>query len=195
MRMGLPVKQLIIATNSNDILHRFMSQNDYSQSPLQHTLAPSMDIMVSSNFERYLFDLFGRDGQALARFMTDPAEAARGVDPALWQQARQIFASARVSDDETCAVIREVYEQSQFLVDPHTAIGIKAARDCNADTSVPMITLATAHPVKFGDAVQRAGLDSPELPPHMRDLFEREERYAVLDNALGAVTDFVQRHL
>ena len=154
-----------------------------------------MDIQVSSNFERYLFDLFGRDGKALARFMTDPAEAARGVDPALWQQARQIFASARVSDDETCAVIREVFEQSQFLVDPHTAIGIKAARDCNADTSVPMITLATAHPVKFADAVQRAGLDSPELPPHMRDLFEREERYAVLDNALGAVTDFVQRHL
>jgi threonine synthase len=195
MRMGLPVRQLIIATNSNDILHRFMNKNDYSQSPLQHTLAPSMDIMVSSNFERYLFDLFERDGEALARFMTDPDEAARGVDPALWQQARQIFDSARVSDDETCAVIREVYEQSQFLVDPHTAIGIKAARDCNVDRAVPMITLATAHPVKFGDAVQRAGLDSPELPVHMRDLFEREERYAVLDNALGAVTDFVQRHL
>lgn len=195
MKMGLPIKQLIIATNSNDILHRFMSHNEYSQSQLKHTLSPSMDIMVSSNFERYLFDLFGRDGQALTQFMTASGPGINQLDPVRWEQARAIFSSASVSDEETCEIIRKVYEESQFLVDPHTAIGIKAARDRNADHAVPMITLATAHPVKFSDAVQRAGLETPELPPHMRDLFDREERYAVVDNALSAVTSYVKAHL
>lgn len=194
-QMGLPVKQLIIATNSNDILHRFMSRNEYSQSALKHTLSPSMDIMVSSNFERYLFDLFGRDGKALAQFMTATDDSHHSIDPARWQEAKQVFASAAVSDEVTCEVIRQVYEETAFLIDPHTAVGVKAARECNADSSVPMITLATAHPVKFADAVTRAGLDTPELPEHMRDLFDREERYAVLDNALSAVTGYVQSHL
>ncbi|MES3007378.1 MAG: threonine synthase [Pseudomonadota bacterium] len=194
-QMGLPVKQLIIATNSNDILHRFMSRNEYSQSALKHTLSPSMDIMVSSNFERYLFDLFGRDGKALAHFMTASGDANHSIDPARWQEAKQVFASAAVSDEVTCEVIRQVYEETAFLIDPHTAVGVKAARECNTDHSIPMITLATAHPVKFADAVTRAGLDTPALPEHMRDLFEREERYAVLDNALSAVTGYVQSHL
>jgi len=172
-----------------------MSHNEYSQSQLMHTLSPSMDIMVSSNFERYLFDLFDRDGLALAQFMSASGSGSHKVDAARWEKARAIFSSASVSDEQTCEVIRSVFEESQFLVDPHTAIGIKAARDCNADTAVPMITLATAHPVKFAEAVQRAGLESPALPAHMRDLFEREERYAVLDNALSAVTGYVQAHL
>ncbi len=194
-QMGLPIKQLIIATNSNDILHRFMSRNEYSQSALKHTLSPSMDIMVSSNFERYLFDLFGRDGKALAQFMTATGDSSHGIDPARWQEAKQVFASAAVSDEVTCEVIRHVYEETAFLIDPHTAVGVKAARECNADRAVPMITLATAHPVKFADAVARAGLDTPALPEHMRDLFDREERYVVLDNALASVTGYVQSHL
>lgn len=195
MQMGLPVKQLIIATNSNDILHRFMSRNEYALTELKHTLSPSMDIMVSSNFERYLFDLFGRDGKALAAFMQNSTDGAHSVDAERWEKARKVFASASVSDEVTCQVIRQVFEETEFLIDPHTAVGVKAARDCNADTSVPMITLATAHPVKFADAVTRAGLESPHLPEHMRDLFEREERYAVLDNAMGAITDYVKTHL
>ncbi|MCB1664850.1 MAG: threonine synthase [Pseudomonadales bacterium] len=195
MQMGLPVKQLIIATNSNDILHRFMSRNEYALTELKHTLSPSMDIMVSSNFERYLFDLFGRDGKALAAFMQSSASGAHSVDAQRWEQARKVFASASVNDEVTCQVIRQVFEETEFLIDPHTAVGVKAARECNADTSVPMITLATAHPVKFADAVTRAGLESPQLPEHMRDLFEREERYAVVDNALAAVTDYVKTHL
>lgn len=194
-QMGLPVKQLIIATNSNDILHRFMSRNEYSQAALKHTLSPSMDIMVSSNFERYLFDLFGRDGKALAQFMTTTGDSTHGIDPARWQEAKQVFASAAVSDEVTCEVIRQVYEETAFLIDPHTAVGVKAARECNADSAVPMITLATAHPVKFAEAVTRAGLDTPALPEHMRDLFDREERYVVLENALSSVTGYVQSHL
>lgn len=195
MQMGLPVQQLIVATNSNDILHRFISRNEYALSELKHTLSPSMDIMVSSNFERYLFDLFGRDGKALAAFMANSSDAPQSIDPARWQQARRIFASASVSDEMTCEVIKQVYDDTQFLIDPHTAVGVKAARECNNDKSVPMVTLATAHPVKFSDAITRAGLDTPQLPEHLRDLFEREERYAVVDNSIAAVTDYVKTHL
>src|SRR5690606_2091654 len=191
-QMGLPVRQLIIATNSNDILHRFMSRNEYASTDLQHTLSPSMDIMVSSNFERYLFDLFDRDGAALAQFM---ASDGCGVDSSRWDRARQIFDSASVDDEATCSTIRQVLAVSQSLIHLHTSSGLMAPRDCNPDYSVPMVTLATAHPVEFPDAVTRAGLDSPELPEHLRDLFEREERYAVLDNSLDAVTGYVQTHL
>ncbi len=195
MQMGLPVRQLIVATNSNDILHRFINRNEYGLSELKHTLSPSMDIMVSSNFERYLFDLFGRDGQALAQFMTSSTDGTHSVTPERWEQARKVFASASVNDDVTCEVIKQVYEETEFLIDPHTAVGVKAARECNTDKSVPMITLATAHPVKFADAVTRAGLDTPALPEHLRDLFEREEQYAIVENSKEAVTDFVKSHL
>lgn len=195
MQMGLPIKQLIIATNSNDILHRFMSSNDYSQGELKHTLSPSMDIMVSSNFERYLFDLFGRDGKALADFMSSTGVGDQKIDPARWKKAQEVFASARVDDETTCEVIREIFAETEFLIDPHTAIGVKAARECNADSSVPMICLATAHPVKFADAVTKAGLNTPQLPVHLRDLFEREEHYAVVDNSLNAVTDYIRATL
>ena len=195
MKMGLPIKQLIIATNSNDILHRFMSRNDYAQGELKHTLSPSMDIMVSSNFERYLFDLFGRDGKALAAFMTDAGEGSHSIDSERWKQAQKVFASASVDDETTCDVIREVFAENEFLIDPHTAIGVKAARECNTDKSVPMVCLATAHPVKFADAVKKAGLDTPQLPEHLSDLFEREEQYSIVDNSLSAVTDLIRSTL
>lgn len=194
-QMGLPVRQLIVATNSNDILHRFINRNEYSLSELKHTLSPSMDIMVSSNFERYLFDLFGRDGEALAQFMSNSGAGTHSVTPERWEQARKVFASASVDDEVTCEVIKQVYAETEFLIDPHTAVGVKAARECNTDTSVPMITLATAHPVKFSEAVARAGLESPALPEHLRDLFEREEKYAIVDNSKDAVTDYVKTHL
>ncbi|MDX1492330.1 MAG: threonine synthase [Pseudohongiellaceae bacterium] len=194
-KMGLPIDQLVIATNSNDILHRFMSGNEYEATTLMHTLSPSMDIMVSSNFERYLFDLFDRDGEALAQFMASANEGKHSVETERWKKAREVFDSASVTDEETCEVIRQVYADTEFLIDPHTAIGVKAARDCNANKKVPMITLATAHPVKFSDAVEKAGLESPQLPDHLSDLFEREERYTVLDNDISAVTDFVREQL
>jgi threonine synthase len=194
-QMGLPIEQLIIATNSNDILHRFMSANEYESTHLMHTLSPSMDIMASSNFERYLFDLFDRDGVALSKFMSASGNGKHSVDAAKWQKAKDTFASASVSDDVTCEVIREVFENTEFLIDPHTAIGVKAARECNTNTKVPMITLATAHPVKFSDAVLKAGLQTPPLPEHMSDLFEREERYSVVDNSFSAVTDYVRENL
>ncbi len=194
-RMGLPVKQLIVATNRNDILHRLISDNEYSLGELEHTLSPSMDIMVSSNFERFLFDLFERDATAVREFVTGLGEKPLQLEAQRWERAREIFASHAVDDDTTCEVIRQVFESTEFLVDPHTAIGIQAARSCNVDRSIPMITLATAHPVKFADAVTRAGLAMPDLPLHMQDLMARSERYEVLDNDLGQVTRFIRSQL
>jgi len=193
--MGLPINQLIIATNRNDILHRLLSGNEYSLGELEHTLSPSMDIMVSSNFERYLFDLFDRDASAVTSFVTGLGKQQQRLQPAQWQRARELFSSLGVDDETTCQVIARVFAETGFLIDPHTAIGVHAAQVCNKDRSIPMVTLATAHPVKFADAVQRAGLEFPALPLHMRDLFEREERYEVLDNNITAVTEFIQQRL
>lgn len=194
-QMGLPVRQLIVATNRNDILHRLISNNEYSLGDLEHTLSPSMDIMVSSNFERYLFDLFDRDAEAVSRFVTTLGSEPQQLEPERWQKARDLFSSLSVDDQTTCDVIASVYRDTEFLIDPHTAIGVKAARECNQDVSVPMITLATAHPVKFADAVEKAGLQSPELPAHLHDLFEREERYDVLDNDINVITEYMQQRL
>ncbi len=193
--MGLPVNQLVIATNRNDILHRLISDNEYSLGELEHTLSPSMDIMVSSNFERYLFDLFDRDADAVTAFVTGLGKEPQQLKPEQWQRARELFSSLGVDDETTCKVIAQVYRDTEFLIDPHTAIGLHAARQCNKDRSVPMITLATAHPVKFADAVEKAGLQYPALPEHLQDLFERDERYDVLDNDIKAVTEFMQQHL
>ena len=112
-----------------------------------------------------------------------------------WQKARSIFSSHAVDDAMTCQVIKEVYGNSDLLVDPHTAIGIAAGRQCNEDPAIPMINLATAHPAKFSEAVTRAGLEVPPLPPHLDDLFEREEKYQVLDNNLQSVTNYIQSSL
>ncbi|MGB2131558.1 MAG: threonine synthase, partial [Marinobacterium sp.] len=194
-QMGLPIEQLVVATNRNDILHRVISGNDMSKGDLVHTLSPSMDIMVSSNFERLLFDVYGRDGAAIndlmARFKTESVQ----LDPAQWDQVRELFDSYAVNDDTTCDVIKDVHAETGYLLDPHTAIGVKAARECWRDKSVPMITLATAHPVKFPEPVVKAGLESPQLPAHMADLFEREERYEVLANDLSKVQAFVAGHV
>lgn len=193
--MGLPVRQLVIATNRNDILHRLISDNEYSLGDLEHTLSPSMDIMVSSNFERYLFDLFDRDADAVTDFVTGLGNTPQHLKAEQWQRARELFSSLGVDDDTTCQVIAQVYADTQFLIDPHTAIGVHAARVCNTDSSVPMITLATAHPVKFADAVEKAGLEYPALPEHLQDLMDREERYDVLDNDINAITGFMQSRL
>ncbi|NQV69321.1 MAG: threonine synthase [Pseudohongiella sp.] len=194
-RIGLPIKQLVVATNTNDILHRFISANDYSATDLIHTYSPSMDILVSSNFERYLFDLFDRDAEALCAFMNRFGTQSLKVSEPQWQQVRACFDSASVDDETTCKTIAEVYSRLGLLLDPHTAVGVKAAQLCNSDKSVPMITLSTAHPAKFGAAITAAGIETPELPDHLQDLFEREEHYTVVANDLAEVTAFVKSHI
>ncbi len=196
-KMGLPIRKLVIATNKNDILHRCLSANDYSRSTLEHTLSPSMDIMVSSNFERMLFELYDNDGAAVNQLMADLNNGALSIEESRFEKVKAIFDSYSVDDNATCKTIADVYDGSDYLLDPHTAIGVSAARACKTDNKeLPMITLATAHPAKFPEAIKVAGVkDSPELPHHMAGLFDREERYTVLENDLATVKAFMQDNI
>jgi threonine synthase len=195
-RMGLPVRQLLIATNQNDVLHRIMTSGTYGRQPLQHSLSPSMDISVSSNFERLLFDLYDRDGGAIADLMARFDRGDIAFSDSAMSRARALFASHRVSDEETCQQMSETWERCEYMLDPHSAIGVRAALAADVPAGVPMVTLATAHPAKFPDAVRQAGLDDePFLPHHLRDLFERPERCHVLPNDLAAVQEYMASHL
>lgn len=196
-RMGLPVDQLVIATNANDILHRCISQNDHSLGELIHSLSPSMDIMVSSNFERMLFDLYDRDGATIAGLMAEFKDTGKlQLSDAALAKARDLFASYRLDDQAMTAVIAELYGSAEYLLDPHTAIGLEAARRTRVRGDIPMICLATAHPAKFPEAVRKAGYpEDPPLPHHMSDLFEREERYSVLPNSLADVQAFIAANI
>jgi threonine synthase len=197
-RMGLPVARLIVASNRNDILHRFLSDNDMSVRPVEPSLSPSMDIGVSSNFERLLFELLGRDAALTAAIMRDFAATGRMAvpDPA-WQRAREIFASFKLDDAGTSAAIRKYYDTAGYLADPHTAIGLAAA-DAHPCAGVPTIAAATAHPAKFPDAMQEAIGLRPPLPPHLADLYDRDEKFTVAPNDLShiqaAVRAFSQRN-
>jgi threonine synthase len=190
-KMGLPIDRLVIATNANDILHRFISENNYSQSELVHTLSPSMDILVSSNFERFLFDVFNQDSEALTEFMEKLSTEDVSVDEEQMAFARSLFLSARANDEETCEVIKQVYASDHYLLDPHTAIGVKASRECLKDHPYPIVNLATAHPVKFSQAIEKAGIEKPDLPEHLSDLLEREEAYTVLKNDIKEVQSYI----
>jgi threonine synthase len=194
-KMGLPIDRLVIATNRNDVLHRVLTTGTYAKQSLEKSLSPSMDITVSSNFERLMFDLYGRDDAAIADLMTRFQSGDIALSDAAVSDARQLFASARVDDDATCAEIARVWSDCGYMLDPHTAIGTKAALDCTVDADNPMVTLATAHPAKFPDAISRAGLtQSPQLPAHLADLFDREERFTVLPNDLEKVQAFMAGH-
>lgn len=189
-RMGLPVARLVVATNVNDILHRALSAGDYSRGTVVPTATPSMDIQVSSNFERLLFELGGRDGTALVAQMRgfDETRAMR-LTNAQREGAAALFGSARIDADTMAIAMRWAHERAGQVIDPHTAVGLAAALAEKVDA--PMVTLATAHPAKFGDAVERAIGLRPGLPPRVGDLHERAERYDVLDATLPAVTAYI----
>jgi threonine synthase len=191
-RMGLPVARLVVATNVNDILHRALSAGDYSAGTVTPTAAPSMDIQVSSNFERLLFDLNGRDGAALAAQMRGfEASRAMRLTNTQSQGAAALFASDRVEPGDMAEAMRWAGAEAGQILDPHTAIGLAAARRADLPRDVPVVTLATAHAAKFGDAVERATGARPALPGRVGDLFEREERYTTLDATFDAVTGFI----
>lgn len=194
-QMGLPIERLIVATNVNDILHRALTSGDYSAGTVTPTAAPSMDIQVSSNFERLLFDLGGRDGQALAAQMAGfEATKAMQLTNAQREGAAQLFSSARVDPDQMAQELRWAWENTGELLDPHTAIGLHAAREAGIVAEIPVVTLATAHPAKFRDAVERATGQRPVLPTRIGDLFEREERLVELPGDYAAIADYVAAH-
>ena len=191
-KMGLPIDQLVVATNSNDILHRAISGNDYSKRGLVHTLSPSMDIVISSNFERLLFDCYQQDGKAIADLMARFQTQDVTLSNEAFIRVQTLFDSYTVDDELTVKTIGDVYESTEYLLDPHSAIGVQAARQVRRSDHVPMITLATAHPAKFPQAVLKAGYPhEPQLPHHMADLFEKEERSTILSNDLSVVQQFV----
>jgi threonine synthase len=186
-RMGLPVARLIAASNRNDILARFLADNDMSIRGVEPSLSPSMDIQVSSNFERLLFELLDRDAAATEAAMLDFRHTGRMTVPdAAWRRARALFHGFRLDDPGTEAEIHRLYAATGYIADPHTAIGVAGGRKL-AVPGVPTVAMGTAHPAKFPEAVQRATGQHPALPPRMADLFAREERFTVLPNDLGAV--------
>ncbi|MGJ0239113.1 threonine synthase [Novosphingobium fluoreni] len=191
-QMGLPIARLIVATNVNDILHRALAFGDYSQGTVTATASPSMDIQVSSNFERLLFDLGGRDGLALSAQMAGfEATKAMQLTNAQREGAAGLFTSCRADADQMAHAIRWAWEHCGELIDPHTACALNAARVAGLDPAVPIVTLATAHPAKFPEAVERATGQRPGLPSRVGDLFEREERCVGLTGTYDAVAGFV----
>lgn len=185
---GTPIAQLVMASNVNDILTRWVTSGVMAKSRVHHTISPSMDIQVSSNVERLLFELYGRDGVAVAEAMATFAETGH-VDVGADRLATvsETFDAASFDDDATRAEIRRTYESTGVLCDPHTAVGLAAARAKRRDPRVPMITLATADPAKFPDAVEAATGVRPGLPGFLSDLFERDEHFEVLPNDLEAI--------
>jgi threonine synthase len=191
-RMGLPVERLIVATNVNDILHRALAQGDYSQGTVTPTATPSMDIQVSSNFERLLFDLGGRDGIAMAEQMRGfEATRAMRLSNAQREGAAALFSSASIDANGMANAIRWAYDGAGQVIDPHSAVGLAAALGSDLDPAVPVVTLATAHPAKFRDAVERATGVRPSLPSRIGNLFDREERYARLGAGYDEVTAYI----
>ena len=190
-RMGLPVEKLVIATNQNDILHRTMESGAYTKEGVTPSISPSMDIQVSSNFERALFDAYGRDGNAVAQLM-DELKSSGGfpISQGAIGALRDTYASGRVSEEETRATIAEMAERTGELLCPHSAVGVHVG-EANLG-STPMITLATAHPAKFPDAVKAATGVHPPLPKHMADLYDRAERLTRVDNDLDALKRVVR---
>jgi threonine synthase len=194
-KMGLPIERLIVATNVNDILHRALSTGDYSAGTVTPTAAPSMDIQVSSNFERLLFDCGGRDGKALAEQMRNfEATKAMQLTNAQREGAAALFTSTRADADDMNRAMAWANEKCGEVIDPHTAIGLHAARNAGIDPAIPVVTLATAHPAKFPDAVERATGTRPGLPSRVGDLFERPERYDQLPGDYDAVAAYVAEH-
>ncbi len=193
-RMGLPIDQLIIATNSNDILTRCLKAGEYTMTGVTPTLSPSMDIQISSNFERLLFDLYEGNAETIHGLMQDfGTNKTITLDPQVYRRLKQHFAAERVDDAATQATIRAVYEATGELLDPHTAIGVKAGRDCRT-SDAPLVCLATAHPAKFPDAVEEACGITPVLPEHLADLHTREERSLHVANDIEAVKACIVEH-
>jgi len=190
-RMGLPIGQLVIATNQNDILHRTIATGAHTKQGVTPSISPSMDIQVSSNFERALYYAYGGDGAAIAQQMKAlNDDGGFTVSQGALQALRETFVSGRASEAETSATITAQLAATGEILCPHSAVGVKVAEDHLGEN--PMITLATAHPAKFPDAVEAAVNIRPPLPAHMADLYDRPERVTVVDNDLDALKTLIK---
>ena len=192
--MGVPIERLVVGTNSNDILARFFASGEMKTASVVPTISPSMDIQISSNFERLLFDLLDRDGSAVAETMASFRKTGCfAVTPAQLQRATALFEGHRCSEDATLGTIARVHQETGELIDPHTAVGVHAASESALPRDVPLVALACAHAAKFPDAVEKATGVRPPLPARLSDLYQREERVTVLPNSVDALKQFVRR--
>jgi threonine synthase len=192
-RMGLPIDRLVIATNENDILARALATGTYDVKGVQATQSPSMDIQVSSNFERLLFEAYGRDDAAIRALMNSLQQSGRFdiAAPAL-EAIRAEFDALRTGEIGTTKEMTRTFQEAGYVLDPHTAVGVHAARKiAKTHPSTPMVVLGTAHPAKFVDAVTRSTGIHPPLPAHLADLMERQEHFTVLPNEQGAIEAFI----
>ena len=192
-QMGLPIAKLVIATNQNDILDRALRSGSYTTNGVTPSISPSMDIQVSSNFERVLFDAYGRDGAAVTALMGEMKAGGFKISQGALEMLRATFASGRCSEEETTATIKTAFDTTGEVLCPHSAVGVKVAGDHLG--TIPMITLATAHPAKFPDAVEAAMGVRPALPPRMADLPHRPERVTRAANDLGALQALVRERI
>ena len=192
--MGLPVGRLVIATNENDILARCFASGSYEVQGVRPTQSPSMDIQISSNFERLLFSAYDRDADAIRRLMDGLNQSGRFcVADGPLGRMRADFDAIRIDEAATQAEMARAYREAGTVLDPHTAVGVGAARKAlAADPATPMVVLGTAHPAKFPDAVERATGQRPALPPHLADLLERTEHFTVLPNDVATIEGFIR---
>ncbi len=193
-RMGLPIDQLVVATNQNDILHRCLSGQGYHKGQVVPSISPSMDIQVSSNFERALFDAYDRDAGAVAQLMQELGKGGFDISQGAMQVLQSHYVSGRASEAQTSAQITQTLAATGELLCPHSAVGVKVAQE-QLNPAVPMVTLATAHPAKFPDAVHAATAVRPPLPSRMADLYDRPERVTRVANDLGALTSLIKGQL
>jgi threonine synthase len=194
-QMGLDIGQLIVGSNRNDILTRFFKSGAMKVSGVVPSLSPSMDIQISSNLERLLFDLFKRNGPKLAEAMNAFRKTGKFAAPKPgWPAVQKLFSAYKLDDAGTLKVMQDLYQRTGMQIDPHSAIGVAAAEAMRKDKSVPVVALATAHPAKFPDAVEKATGVRPALPAHLSNLLSRRERYDVLPKDLGKIQDYVLAH-
>ncbi len=195
-RMGVPVHQFVVATNRNDILSRFFNHNDYSQDSVVASLSPSMDIQVSSNFERLVYDLLDRNGEKTrALFETFSKTGKLKVPEEAFAKAREKFVSYAVDDLTTLRTMRQVFEMTDILPDPHTAVGIEAARKMNQRADIPMVVLSTAHPAKFRQACLEAVNHAAPLPLSMQPMMQNKEIFDILPNQKKALRGYIEKHI
>ncbi len=194
-RMGLNIEQLIIGSNSNDILTRFFETGAMKMTGVSPTISPSMDIQISSNFERLLFELYGRQGNIIKTMMDDFNDTGSfSVGPEQMEQLHKLFSAQRFSDDETRQMIAQVFTGHGKLLDPHSAIGVAAGRARRNNPKTPLVALATAHPAKFPEAVEQASGQRPQLPEKLSGLFDRPEHFTVFENDMAQVQSFIEAH-
>lgn len=194
-QMGAPIRKLVVASNRNDILTRFFETGSMEKRTVEPSLSPSMDIQISSNFERLLFELTNRDATALKKMLSDfQDKGSFSVSKSMLDTAREIFIPYRCSDEETLSAIKRAHQDYGYLIDPHTAVGYHAYEALKNQLEGPVVLLGCAHPAKFPDAVKKATGIHPKLPPSLTDLYERPERFTVIPNSVETVANFIAEH-